>query len=119
MADTLFDQYGGFSTFSAVVSNFYQKIMDSDELATYFDGINMERLMNHQTNFISKALGGPDKYEGRDLKIAHQRFNITIPHFKEVAELLAEALEEAGVKEEDVETIISVVGALQDQITGA
>ena len=119
MADTLFDQYGGFSTFSAIVSNFYQKIMDSDELAPYFDGINMERLMDHQTNFIAKALGGPDKYKGRDLKAVHQKFKITLPHFKEVAELLAEALEEAGVTEEDVKTIISVVGSLQDQIVSA
>jgi len=93
--------------------------MDSDELAPYFDGINMERLMDHQTKFIAKALGGPDKYKGRDLKAVHQKFNITQPDFKEVAELLAEALEEAGVTEDDVGTIISVVASLQDQIVSA
>ncbi|OUS24302.1 hypothetical protein A9Q99_25580 [Gammaproteobacteria bacterium 45_16_T64] len=116
MADTLFDKYGGFATFSAVVSNFYKKIMDSDELIPYFDGIDMDKLMDHQTNFIARALGGPDKYSGRDLKKVHARFNITQPHFGEVAELLTEALEEAGVAGEDVETIIGVVGSLQDQI---
>ena len=45
MAETLFDKYGGFTTFSTVVSNFYQKILDSEQLAGYFDGVNMERLM--------------------------------------------------------------------------
>ena len=116
MAETLFDKYGGFPTFSAVVSNFYKKIMDSNELAPYFQGVDMERLMSHQTNFIAKALGGPDKYEGRDLKKVHARFNITQPHFSGVAELLAGALGEAGVTDEDVETVIGVVGSLQDQI---
>ena len=28
MAETLFDKYGGFETFSVVVKNFYQKILD-------------------------------------------------------------------------------------------
>ena len=119
MPETLFDKYGGFATFSAVVSNFYQKILDSNELAPYFEGVNMERLMNHQTNFIAKALGGPDKYEGRDLKKVHAKMKITQPHFSEVAELLAEALEEAGVTSEDVGTVIEVVGSLQDQIVSA
>lgn len=116
MSETLFDKYGGFNTFSAVVSSFYQKVLDSDQLAHYFENVNMDKLMNHQTNFLSKALGGPDQYEGRDLKKVHARFEITLPDFQEVAELLAESLDEGGVEAEDVKTIISVVGGLQDQI---
>ena len=52
MNTTLYDKYGGFETFSTVVRNFYQKILDSEELAPYFDNVNMEKLMSHQTNFI-------------------------------------------------------------------
>jgi len=116
MADTLFDKYGGFSTFSLVVSSFYKKVLDNDELESYFEGVDMERLMSHQTNFIAKVLGGPNQYEGRDLKAVHARFNISLPHFQEVAELLEEALDEAGVDGEDTKTIISVVASLQNQI---
>ncbi len=118
MAQTLFDKYGGFDTFSSVVSNFYQKILDSSQLSHYFDGIKMERLMSHQTSFISKALGGPDKYEGRDLVAAHKGFNISDPDFLEMAELLEEALEEAGVEAADVASIIAVITSLKDQVVG-
>lgn len=119
MTQSLFDKYGGYETFSAVVGSFYQKILDHEELAPYFEGINMERLMSHQTNFLSKALGGPDKYEGRDLVKAHARFKITEPHFMEVAELLEEALEEAGVEEQDIASVIGVVAAMKDQVVSA
>jgi hemoglobin len=114
--ETLYDKYGGFDTFSVVVSNFYQKILDSDELAHYFDSVNMERLMSHQTNFISTALGGPERSHGIDLKKAHAPYKITIPHFNEVAELLEESLEEADVESDDVATIITLVASLMDQI---
>jgi len=116
MGSNLYDKYGGFETFSTVVSNFYQKILDSEELAPYFDNVNMERLMSHQTNFISTALGGPDNYTGIDLKRAHAPYKITIPHFQEVAELLEESLDEAGVEQDDISTIISLVTSLMDQI---
>ena len=119
MSETLYDKYGGFETFSAVVSTFYQKILDSEELAPYFDNINMERLMSHQTNFISTALGGPDKYTGLDLKKAHAPYKITIPHFQEVAELLEESLDEAGVEQEDITSIITLVTSLMDQIVSS
>jgi hemoglobin len=117
--ETLYDKYGGFEIFSVVVSNFYQKILDSDELAHYFDNVNMERLMSHQTSFISTALGGPERSNGIDLKKAHAPYKITIPHFNEVAELLEESLEEADVESDDVATIITLVASLMDQIVAS
>ncbi|MEE8058896.1 MAG: group 1 truncated hemoglobin [Pseudomonadales bacterium] len=116
MIETLFDKYGGFTTFSALVTNFYQKVLDSDQLAPYFEGVDMDSLMTHQTNFLAKALGGPDKYDGRDLVKAHARFNISLLNFQEVVELLEESLEEGGVESEDINTIISLVNNLQSQI---
>ena len=116
MGSNLYDKYGGFETFSTVVSNFYQKILDSEELAPYFDNVNMERLMSHQTNFISTALGGPDNYTGIDLKRVHAPYKITIPHFQEVAELLEESLDEANVEQKDITTIITLIASLMDRI---
>lgn len=116
MADTLFDKYGGFDTLSSVVANFYDKVLDSDELKHYFENTNMERLMGHQTKFIAKALGGPDQYKGGNLKQVHARFNITEAHFEEVVELMGEALEEAGVEEADIGLIADTVNSLKDQI---
>ena len=118
MSETLFDKYGGFETFSAVFNNFYRKVLDSEKIAHYFEGINIERLISHQTNFLARVLGGPDKYNGRNLAEAHKGMNITLPDFVEVAELLEESLEEEGVEAQDIKLIIKTVAELQDQIVG-
>jgi hemoglobin len=116
---TLYDKYGGFDTFSAVVGNFYHKILDSEELSPYFESVNMEKLMSHQTQFIATALGGPDKYANVDLQAVHSRYNITVPHFIEVVELLEESLAEASVEPADIATIITLVSGLMDQIASS
>jgi len=119
MENTLYDKYGGFDTFSMVVRNFYQKVLDSEELAPYFEDVNMAKLMSHQANFIAVALGGPEKYTGLDLKTVHAPYKITVPHFLEVAELLEEALEEASVEEKDISTIMTLISGLMDQIVAS
>ncbi|MCJ8314065.1 MAG: group 1 truncated hemoglobin [Saccharospirillaceae bacterium] len=116
MAETLFDKYGGFETFNTLVINFYRKVLDDPNLEKYFSQVNMEKLIDHQTHFISKLLGGPDRYKGKDLKQAHKGMNITTPDFIEVAELLEETLEDANVEAEDIKTIIEVFASFQHQI---
>jgi len=114
--DTLYDKYGGFDTFNIVVSRFYQKVLNSEELAPYFENVDMENLIVHQTNFIATALGGPEQYSGIDLKTVHAPFNITIPHFHEITELLEESLDEASVDPKDIATIIDLISEMMDQI---
>ncbi|EPJ51562.1 MAG: hypothetical protein OFPI_17180 [Osedax symbiont Rs2] len=116
MPDTLFNKYGGFETFSAIASNFYKKVLDSEQIEHYFRDIDINRLISHQTNFLAKALGGPDKYKGRDLALAHANMNISSADFNEVVELLEDALEEAGVEDADIAIILSVIGGLKQQI---
>lgn len=116
MSETLFDKYGGIETFSAVVRNFYTKVLDSNLLEPYFRGTDMNHLMEHQTNFLAKVLGGPDLYQGRNILSAHKGLNISEAAFAEVAELLSDALEEADIEDKDIEYIIIAVAQLKDQI---
>lgn len=82
MSETLFDKYGGFDTFSAPVCKFYRKVLDSEALAPYFERVNMEKLMSHQTNFIATTLEDPESNQVFYLKKVHAPYKITIPHFE-------------------------------------
>ncbi len=116
MSDTLFDKYGGFSTVGNVVHSFYEKIMDEESLESYFWDIDMARLIKHQTDFLCQVLGGPASYSGRSLKDAHRSLNIIEVDFMTVAEILEETLEEAGVEDDDVTTIMEIVASTKDDI---
>ncbi len=113
---TLYDKYGGFTTVSKLVQTFYGKISESEDLAPYFEGIDTQKLMDHQTKFFSDILGGPVKYTGRELKSVHLGMGITEDAFSEVADLLEETLEDFEVEEDDIETIMAIVAGVKPDV---
>lgn len=118
-AVSLYDKYGGFASVSAVVNAFYERVRESDTLAPYFAHVDMAKLIQHQIAFLCKVLGGPDNYNGRALAAAHAKRGITSEAFDEVAMLLKESLEEAGVEPDDVVTILGVVASVKGDIVEA
>ncbi len=113
---TLYDKYGGFATVNKLVQAFYGKVAESENLAPYFEGVDTQKLMDHQTKFFSDILGGPVKYTGRELKGAHAKLGITEDVFSEVAELLEETLEDMSIEDADIETIMEIVGGVKSDI---
>ena len=55
---SLFEKYGGFATLGSLTKLFYQKLLDSLQVAHYFAQTDITLLIEHQTNFLVSALGG-------------------------------------------------------------
>jgi hemoglobin len=116
-AKTLFEKYGGFGTISKLVSAFYDRVLAEETLAPFFENVNMERLMHHQTRFIGMVMGAPaNQYQGRELSVAHRGLNITTQHFDLVAQILGEVLRDGGVEEQDVQTMLTAVASTRGDI---
>ena len=114
---TLFDKYGGVPVVTSIVRDFYKRMFRRPNLRRYFEGVDMEHLIFHQVGFISYVMGKPiAEYEGRELKEAHQQHGITTASFDLVIDLLRDALEHAGVTEEDIDTIIAAAKATRNEI---
>lgn len=116
---TLFEKYGGFSTVSTIVHSFYSDLLDSPQVKHYFDNIKMEILIDHQTKFISHALGGPAHYEGRTLLQAHRHLKVNAGDFDEVADILRDNLEDVGMEQEDVNTVMVIVESVRAVIVSS
>ena len=57
---SLFDKYGGVPTITEVVRSFLQKCAGSyPDFKHYFENIDMDKLIMHQIEFISYAMGKP------------------------------------------------------------
>ena len=115
MSETIYDKYG-FEAISTIVHDFYGRVLKSDVTAPYFRGYNMERIIKHQTEFMCTLLGGPAKYKGRELEMAHRKLDISDEAFDEVAELLDETLEDHGLTDEERERVIGAVAATRGAI---
>ena len=73
MATTLYDKYGGFAQLNRFVIAFYDALLDSEEIGPYFDEVDLEQLIDHQTKFVSGLLGGPASFTDEHLRRAHAR----------------------------------------------
>ncbi|MEH6823756.1 MAG: group 1 truncated hemoglobin [Motiliproteus sp.] len=120
MSQTLFEKNGGFATVSRIVSAFYDYILESERLSPYFQGMDMRRLVDHQTKFISALMGGPASFSNEALQRAHARLGIDDESFDEVVSLLKMAFEDFDVDQGDISIVIrEVVGRRQFIVTKA
>lgn len=116
MATSMFDKYGGFSAINGIVMEFYNRVLDSDEIGHFFDDADMAQLIDHQTKFISFLLGGPVSYADAKLKAAHANLEIQGSHFDIVKELLGETLASFDVEAVDVETVLQKIESYRSTI---
>jgi hemoglobin len=108
---SLFEKYGGFARVSRIVSTFYDRLLESPGLARYFEGIDMRRLVDHQTKFIAQVMGGPAAYSNEQLQRVHAPYRIDQKSFEEMTMVLQETLEDHGVADEDVRAIMTQVSS--------
>jgi truncated hemoglobin YjbI len=92
---TLFDKYGGVPTVTLIVRAFLKMLLTNYKLKPYFEGIDAERLINHQIGFISHLLGKPaDIHVEKVLSHSHKGRRISEDAFDEVLHILHEVLVE-------------------------
>jgi hemoglobin len=107
MAKTLFDKYGGFSVVSRIVLDLYDRLLDDDDVGPFFDDVDMRRIVDHQTKFVSSLLGGPASYTDDQIRRTHDHLAITPAHFDRLSALLAETLADHGWSEEDIDAVVA------------
>lgn len=103
MAATMFERYGGFVAVRKVVSDFYDRVIDSPVLSHHFAGVDMRRLIEHQTQFITFLMDGPGQnYGDEQLRRIHERLGITNEEFAEMVAMLSETMEDHEFEDSDV-----------------
>lgn len=113
---THYDRVGGRPAITAVVEQFYARVLADDELAPYFTGADVEAVKRHQVLLLSQVLGGPSEYDGRELGVAHQGLGITSEHYDKVVGHLVAVLTEAGADDEVIAAAGGVVASVKDDI---
>lgn len=117
MEQTLYEKVGGEEAITKVVDYFYSElVLKDDTVSHFFKETDMEKQRLHQTKFISFALGGPKQYSGQSMAKAHQGMNLQPEHFNAIVKHLHDALAHFGVNETDIDTALTKVASLRDDI---
>jgi hemoglobin len=101
---------------AATVDDLYARLLDDPTVAPYFQGIDIERIKVHMTDFLVTVLDGPDRYQGRQLARAHAPLSITDEAFDSTAAHLLDALEARAVRPEVLDLVLDRVAPLRSAV---
>ncbi|MFO0389423.1 MAG: group I truncated hemoglobin [Alphaproteobacteria bacterium] len=121
MAQSLFERIGGEAAVKATVIKMYDKILDDEELAPFFDNIDVDKLRLSQSAFVTYAFGGPNHYSGKGLRTAHAGAvsrGLSDRHFDLVAKHLKSAMQELNVPTDLIDEALAIVGSTRKDVLG-
>jgi len=116
---SIYEQLGGGPAIQAAVEDFYRRVLADEELAPYFDDIDMDRQMAKQAAFLTMVTGGPNQYTGRDMRAAHAKLverGIGDRHVDLVIKHLGETLSSLGVADDLVAQVAAVAESARNDV---
>lgn len=119
MPETLYERLGGRDAISAVVEEFYDRVLDDQRVEHFFEDTDVSALRAHQTQFLASVTGGPVEYDGADLSTAHAHLDIGGRDFEIIATHLDESLASFDVPESEREEVVAAVAELEPAIVSA
>jgi len=116
---SVYEQLGGAPAIQAATELFYRKVLADDDLAPFFDSIDMDAQIKKQAAFLTMVTGGPNQYTGRDLRTAHAKVvakGASDLHFDLVVKHLGDTLKELGVSDELIGTVAGVAQSVRGDV---
>jgi len=104
--ENLFDKYGGVSTIKKILKKFYEELLSRMWAKKKFIDVDMDKLLLHQIQFISFAMGKPEsEFDDERLRKGHAGLAITEEQYEETIGILVRVLTDFKVKFEDIKLI--------------
>lgn len=116
---SLYEQIGGEAAVDAAVDLFYRKVLSDDSIKHFFSSTNMVEQLAKQKSFLTMVFGGPNDYNGMDMRVAHAPLlekGLNESHFNAVAAHLQATLQELGVADELVQQVMTIAGSTHDDV---
>lgn len=132
---SLFDRLGGEKGLAAIVNDFTPRVIQDPRVDWQRKGVkrgglfrrgpavawqstpnNVARLKLHMVQFLTLATGGPARYEGKEMKLAHQGMHITNPEFDAAVGDLKASLDNLKISNQEQKELLAIIESTRPQI---
>lgn len=118
---SLYDRLGGKPAIEAVVNEFLDRIgadtrIQNPKVKARLAAIHIPSLKVQLVTLLCEAAGGPCKYGGRDMKMAHAGLEITGAEFDAVVDDLVATLNTFKVGRREQQEILNLLGPMKKDI---
>ena len=113
---SLYDRLGGEPAVSAVVDDFAGRVLADTRVNAKFAKTDAGRLVANLKDFVCMATGGPCKYAGQSMKVAHHNMGVTQGEFGALVEDLVATLDKFNVPAKEKGELLAALGPLGPDI---
>jgi hemoglobin len=115
---SLYERLGGRRVIEKIVCDFYQTILNDEELNVfYLENVSDISLLHHLVaDFFIMIFGGPNNYKGRDMYSSHKHMPITAKDYDGVWRHMEMSFRKHGSSELLIKEVKEVIYSFHDQI---
>ncbi len=117
--NSLYQRLGGYDGITGFVENLLARLYADPQLGHYWANVGekrTDRAKHLLIEFLCAQMGGPQKYTGRDMKIAHQGMHISPSDWQVFFTHAAATLHALQVPEQEAGEIVAMVSSLESAI---
>ena len=116
MPETLYQRLGGAERIAAIIEDAIDRHAVNPALAPRFRGKDLPHLKRLGTQFFCAGAGGPQRYEGRDLRAAHAGMNISAEELVATMDDIVAALNAHGAGPGEVSEVVGILYSLKGDV---
>lgn len=116
MPETLYHRLGGATRIATIIEDAIDRHAVNPALAPRFRGKDLPRLKQLGAQFFCAGAGGPQKYEGRDLRTAHAGMNISEEELVATMDDIVASLNAHGVGAGEVNEVVAILYSLKGEV---
>ena len=116
---TLYHRLGGAAAVEQLVDELSRRLLDDPRLGPAFAELNLDILQQHRAAYLTVILDGPEEYEGRSMREAHQPLGLTADDMDAFLVVLRGVLDDAAVDGPDASAVVRAIERLRPAIVAA
>lgn len=116
--ESIYDKYGGESFWERIIDQFYEKNISDNNLKSFFEGKNIEKIKAMNRHLLSVALRCSNDHFSVSVKRVHRGFGVSTEHFDRFISNFNAVLQDNKISEDDSEYILLVVESFREDVIG-
>ncbi len=116
MKKPLYERLGGNAGIAAIAGTTVDNHLKNPLIRARFASSDAHRLKELATRFFCAGTGGPECYEGKDMRAAHLGMNISEQEYVAVMDDILSAMKQHRVGAEEQNEVVAVLYGLKNEI---
>ena len=117
MSTSLYDRLGGSAGIAKIVDNAVAAHLQNPLIRSRFQNVkDLEHLKQMASDFFCAGSGGPEKYNGKDMRAAHKGMNISEQEYLAVMDDIMKALDDQRIDGNTKKDVLAILYGLKGEI---